>query len=82
MDPQDYLAEPVNEIYENPLAIKSEDVNETSSSQNGKCDSDEAFLLSCAPILRRLPSKKNVLARLKIQQILFELEFDDKYCAN
>lgn len=42
-------------------------------------DSDEKFLLSCAPILRRLPNKKNQLARLRIQQLLFELEYDEKY---
>lgn len=42
-------------------------------------DSDERFLLSCAPILRRLPNKKNQLARLRIQQLLFELEYDEKY---
>uniref|UniRef100_A0A182T9T8 MADF domain-containing protein n=1 Tax=Anopheles maculatus TaxID=74869 RepID=A0A182T9T8_9DIPT len=45
----------------------------------GITDPDERFLLSCAPILRRLPNKKNVLARLKIQQMLFELEYDEKY---
>lgn len=45
-------------------------------------DQDEAFLQSILPILKRLPKKKNILARLKIQQILFELEFDDKYCSN
>ncbi|XP_058814211.1 uncharacterized protein LOC131678236 [Topomyia yanbarensis] len=47
--------------------------------KSGCSDSDERFLLSCAPILRRLPNKKNQLARLKIQQLLFELEYDEKY---
>ncbi|XP_055636605.1 histone acetyltransferase KAT6B-like [Toxorhynchites rutilus septentrionalis] len=42
-------------------------------------DADERFLLSCAPILRRLSSKKNQLARLKFQQLLYELEYDEKY---
>lgn len=45
-----------------------------SSAQN---DPDERFLLSCAPILKRLPNKKNALARLKIQQLLFDIEFDE-----
>lgn len=40
-------------------------------------DPDERFLLSCLPILKRLPNKKNALARLKIQQLLFEIEFDE-----
>lgn len=41
-------------------------------------DSDEKFLLSLAPNLRRLNTKKNTMARIKIQQLLFELEFDEK----
>ncbi|XP_058451929.1 uncharacterized protein LOC131430746 [Malaya genurostris] len=49
------------------------------TSKAGCGDSDERFLLSCAPILRRLPNKKNQLARLRIQQLLFELEYDEKY---
>lgn len=39
-------------------------------------DPDERFLLSCLPILKRLPNKKNALARLKIQQLLFDIEFE------
>ncbi|XP_031624722.1 uncharacterized protein LOC116341663 [Contarinia nasturtii] len=40
-------------------------------------DPDERFLLSCLPALKRLPNKKNSLAKVKIQQILFEIEFDE-----
>lgn len=44
-----------------------------------KCtDSDEKFLLSCAPTLRRLTARQNALARLKIQQLLFDIEFKDE----
>uniref|UniRef100_A0A182PFN5 MADF domain-containing protein n=1 Tax=Anopheles epiroticus TaxID=199890 RepID=A0A182PFN5_9DIPT len=50
-----------------------------SDARLGITDPDERFLLSCAPILRRLPNKKNLLARLRIQQMLFELEYDEKY---
>lgn len=39
-------------------------------------DPDERFLLSCVPIFHRLSNKKNALARLKIQQLLYEIEFD------
>lgn len=47
-------------------------------SQHGSVqnDPDERFLLSCLPILKRLPNKKNALARLKIQQLLFDIEFE------
>lgn len=41
-------------------------------------DSDEKFLLSCAPTLRRLTARQNALARLKIQQLLFDIEFKDE----
>uniref|UniRef100_A0A182WH33 MADF domain-containing protein n=1 Tax=Anopheles minimus TaxID=112268 RepID=A0A182WH33_9DIPT len=57
----------------------SQEENKESDARLGITDPDERFLLSCAPILRRLPNKKNVLARLKIQQMLFELEYDEKY---
>lgn len=40
-------------------------------------DPDERFLLSCLPIMKRLPNKKNALARLKIQQLLFDIEFEN-----
>lgn len=53
--------------------------SDSKSSSSNCTDSDERFLLSCAPILRRLPNKKNQLARLRIQQLLFELEYDEKY---
>lgn len=53
--------------------------SDTKPSSSSCMDSDERFLLSCAPILRRLPNKKNQLARLRIQQLLFELEYDEKY---
>lgn len=39
-------------------------------------DPDERFLLSCLPILKRLSTRKNALARMKIQQMLYEIEFD------
>lgn len=45
------------------------------TSSNHVTDSDERFLLSCAQSLRRLTPKQNGLARLKIQQILYEIEF-------
>ncbi|XP_017775443.1 PREDICTED: uncharacterized protein LOC108561857 [Nicrophorus vespilloides] len=36
---------------------------------------DEQFLLSCLPIFKRLCPKKNQLARINIQKMLFENEF-------
>lgn len=66
-----------------PAAVSREEPSnrepDAKSSSSTCMDSDERFLLSCAPILRRLPNKKNQLARLRIQQLLFELEYDEKY---
>ncbi|XP_037961115.1 transcription factor Adf-1-like isoform X2 [Teleopsis dalmanni] len=49
---------------------------------NTDTDSDEKFLLSCVPIMQRLSSRKNSYARLKIMQILYNIEFEetDFYC--
>ncbi|PZC86206.1 uncharacterized protein LOC124633492 [Helicoverpa zea] len=49
-----------------------DDANPCSCNRN---DPDELFLISCAPTLKRLSSKQNALARLKIQQVLLEAEF-------
>ncbi|CAF4954121.1 transcription factor Adf-1-like [Pieris napi] len=40
-----------------------------------RTDPDELFLLSCASTLKRLNAKQNAVARLKIQQVLYEAEF-------
>lgn len=40
-------------------------------------DPDEKFLMSCLPVLKRLSNKKNALLKLKIQTLLFEVEFGD-----
>jgi hypothetical protein len=51
--------------------------NSLENSLNNLNDPDEAYLRSCLPILKRLSNRKNILARLKIQQ-----EFDEKYSTN
>ena len=40
-------------------------------------DAEDLFCLSIVPTLKRLPPKKRQLAKLKIQQLLFDLEFGD-----
>lgn len=51
----------------------------STSSQAHNNGSDERFLLSCLPNLQRLSNKKNQLARLKIQQLLYDIEFSDDH---
>ncbi|XP_058445870.1 transcription factor Adf-1-like [Malaya genurostris] len=45
-------------------------------------DPDERFLLSCAPVLKRLSTKKNALVKLKIQQLLYDVEFGEVECGS
>ena len=40
-------------------------------------DADYLFCNSLTPVLQNLPSKKNRLAKIKIQQLLFGMEFED-----
>lgn len=49
----------------------------STTSQYHDNDPDERFLLSCLPIFKRLSNRKNALARMKIQQLLFDIEFSD-----
>ena len=46
----------------------------------GVLDEDEAtlFCKSLVPVLRKLPARKNRLANLKINQLLFDIEFGDE----
>lgn len=41
-------------------------------------DADEQFLLSHIPVLKRLTSKQNAIAKMKIQQVLFDIEFGNR----
>ncbi|XP_055544133.1 uncharacterized protein LOC129729526 [Wyeomyia smithii] len=77
--PAHSIPEPQPVRVKTPVNTSCTTVQREAESNTRTSDSDEKFLLSCAPILRRLPNKKNQLARLKIQQLLFELEYDEKY---
>lgn len=65
----------------NKTILSSTISNETThrnDTDNIVMDQNDKFLLSCSPVLKRLANKKNALARLKIQQILFEIEFGEE----
>lgn len=42
-------------------------------------DADEQFLLSYLPTLKRMTPKQNAIAKIKIQQVLFDVEFGNNY---
>lgn len=42
-------------------------------------DADEHFLLSYLPTLKRMTPKQNAIAKIKIQQVLFDVEFGNNY---
>ena len=66
------------------------ETNDTSCSFKGESDpkvdiignsilnSNERFLLSCAPALQRLTARQNAFVRLSIQQLLFDVEFGNE----
>ncbi|XP_068632127.1 uncharacterized protein [Battus philenor] len=58
-----------------PKKPRLQSTDEESSCQCNRTDPDELFLLSCSSTLKRLNSKQNAVARLKIQQVLYEAEF-------
>lgn len=58
-----------------PKKARVNSTEEEIACQCNRTDPDELFLLSCAPILKRLNSKQNARARLKIQQVLYAAEF-------
>ncbi|CAG9786383.1 unnamed protein product [Diatraea saccharalis] len=61
-----------------PKKARLNSTDEETSCQCNRTDPDELFLLSCAPILKRLNPKQNAGARLKIQQVLYEAEFGNQ----
>lgn len=91
-DTEVFVIEEMNAIDENNMDMfeehdqqkqKTHEISTACAATETNCineidDSDERFLLSCAPTMKRLSIKKNNFARLKIQQILYEIEFDEK----
>ncbi|CAH0398062.1 unnamed protein product [Chilo suppressalis] len=61
-----------------PKKARLNSTDEEPCQQCNRTDPDELFLLSCAPILKRLNAKQNAGARLKIQQVLYEAEFGNQ----
>lgn len=54
-------------------------LSKTSETQHeGKKSSDELFCLSIVETLQKLPPKKNRQAKIRIQEILLDLEFSDE----
>ncbi|KAI5634842.1 BESS motif domain-containing protein [Phthorimaea operculella] len=73
--PEKYEEEDTSQPQPSPKRARVNSAEEESPCQCNRTDPDELFLLSCAPSLKRLNSKQNAVARLKIQQVLYEAEF-------
>lgn len=52
--------------------------NEGSVDKKEETDGDSLFSQSLVPILRGLPPKKNRYAKMKIQKLLYDIEFDEE----
>ena len=53
------------------------DDNSANSQPAVEEDEDLLFCRSIVPTLRKLPARKNKLAKMQIQQVLFNIEFDE-----
>lgn len=51
------------------------DLNHKMSSKRPKETPDELFALSLVPALERMTHQQNALARMRIQQVLYDIEF-------
>lgn len=59
-------------------SFKTEPDSKVASVILSSADSDERFLLSCAPALKRLNARQNAYVRMSIQHLLFEVEFNNE----
>ena len=70
-------------VEEDPLSPdifvkKKKHSDECRTSNVTEMDADEQFLLSCLPALKRLRPRDNAIARMRIQQVLFDVEFGEE----
>lgn len=67
------------------LLVKTlQDMQEPSSKSTtiGDNDEDMLFCKSLVPQLKKMPARQNRLAKIKINQLLFDMEFNDEYSSN
>jgi hypothetical protein len=63
------------------LLVKTlQDMQDPSSKSTSVVDNDEDMLFcqSLVPLLKKMPARQNRLAKIKINQLLFDLEFNDE----
>lgn len=61
--------------FDEPSSSFKADSESKATNTIANSDSDERFLLSCGPALKRLNARQNAFVRLSIQHLLFEVEF-------
>ncbi|CAH2235147.1 transcription factor Adf-1-like [Pararge aegeria] len=71
----DFRSEEDEEDSQSSKKMRLDALEELDPCHCNRTDPDELFLLSCAPTLKRLNAKQHAVARLKIQQVLYEAEF-------
>lgn len=78
--------------YEDVIAGSTEDLTRTQNNESTiiddndlvpvkfdyTMDNEDLFLLSFAPTMTRMTTKQNALARIRILEELFKLEFEDE----
>ena len=67
------------------LLVKTlQDIQEPSSKSTtiGDNDKDMLFCKSLVLQLKKMPTRQNRLPKIKINQLLFDMEFNDEYSSN
>ena len=71
------LSTSVDKLLIKTLGAMEEKEKVADSAVNEQKHSDYLFCNSLVPILRGLPQKKNRYAKMKIQQLLYEIEYEE-----
>ena len=75
------LVESLREIQEASRQRRAQKDDLDTNDTNYTNDLDTNFALEVAGRLKRLPPRQNAYAKLKIQQLLFEIEFSEQESA-
>lgn len=62
---------------EQPLSVFQQSILSSIAKEKENVDEDEHFMLSLVPSLRRMSNQKKAQARMRMQQVLYDVEFGE-----
>lgn len=66
-----------NEVQKQPKKLDFPSENVTDHQRTDLIDPDEQYLLSCLPAFKRFTSQQKALARIGIEKLFYEIEFEN-----